>query len=225
MSSVLSAFESTPKQFRGEIIQHAGRIRDTQSITTPLQIAFKKKVVQSLDTFDLEAIKGHLAKKACFAKTLSHVLLGEILETIRDQHLGSINDFDVVLITSNSIPVFCFMNSSKLKVDFNRRKISQDKERLLKLKEEAIVSEHKGLPVLVDDILEKMDGMLSGDKQDELMLHCALRMDEYSYCLDLNHQVHSNLTLLFWNNFLLCGIVALVGAGAYLYSRQKNSTQ
>jgi 5'(3')-deoxyribonucleotidase len=221
MTSVLGAFESTKKQFRGEIVRNSGRIRETQTLKKPLRIAFERKVVQLLETFDLEVVKSCLKSKAGYDKTLSHVLLGEMLEIIRDQHLASINDFDSVMILFDNMPVYCFLNSSKLKTEQMKKKLSLTSERFAKrLKSE--VQEPTNLDKLffVEDVVSSVSEMLSGEKEEDFQMYCALQMDEYSYCLDLNHHVHTNLTLISSRNLILCGIATLVvGIGTYLYYR------
>ena len=208
-ANVLSAFETSKDWIRGDIVRHAGRIRETQTLKKPVQLAFEKKVVQALESFDVEAITPHWGAKAGFDKTISHVLLGEILATVRAQHMGSINDFDCVMILYDNLPVYCFLNTSKLKMDSARKKLALQRERLAKdvevRKEGGGSASDPFVPYFLEETLRDMDGMLSGQQEEDLQRYCALQMDEYSFCLDLNHHAHTNLTLMSSTNILLCG--------------------
>ncbi len=207
------------------IVRNAGRIRDTQSLRKDIRVSFDKKVTQVLDSFDMNLIESMLKTKAGFNKTVSHELLTEILITIRAQHERSINDFDCVIILYNNFPIYCFANSAKFKdnevrnqIERHRRQVGRKATSTAKKKDEDNETE-MDLDKLfyVPQLLADMDDMLAGEKKELFQKLCALQLDEYSYCLDLNHDDDLRREFDFCpeRKLVYVGLFACIALGAY----------
>lgn len=180
------------------IVRTSGRIRDTQSMRNQIKQSFDKKVIQVSDTFDIDIIESNLKMKAGFDKTISHELLTNVLIAIEVTHERSIQDFDCVIILYENLPIYCFINSSKFRVLEVRKDIEEHRKRIRNSKTQSD-TQKKSLDTefeldwndlfYVPQLLADMDDMLAGAK--DYMFHklCALNLNEYSYCLDLNHTI------------------------------------
>lgn len=222
-ANVLSAFESDKGCLRGDIVRHAGRIRETQNLKREIRIAFDKKIVQATETYDAMTFDRRSEVKVGFDKTINCAVLEGIFSTIRSQFPDSINDFDCVMLLHNGLPVYCFLNISKCKAECARKKLSLQKERFaknVKLRKDNLRNATDHLQLYLEEILCDMDEMVSLAGNEKFQRYCALQMDEHSFCLDLNYHTRADSSMLspLQKKIIACGFVAVV-VGACFYSQ------
>ena len=215
MDTVLNNFRNTTQSN-----QH--RILETQSMRNDIRLSFDKKVTQVLDSFDMNVIESVLKTKAGFDKTVRHEVLGEILMIIRAQHEGSINDFDCVMILYNNVPIYCFVNSGKFRVTEVRTELERHRRNVKRKDNESSTDKQRGEEdtevdldkfFYVPQLLADMDDILAGENKEMFQKLCALQLDEYSYCLDLNHDVHRDSDLSSEKKLVYVGLVAALALG------------
>ena len=76
----------------------------------------------------------------------------------------------------------------------------------------------------LEETLCDMDEMVSLADDEKIQRHCALQMDEHSFCLELNFHMCADSSMLspLQKKIIACGFVAVAAVGACFYSQSIN---
>ena len=147
--TLISVFQSSNERYQNQLVAKIGCIHQTKELHSQLRKAKDRSVVVMQDRFDINAIEKEIESKAAFGKTIDKDVIVKILRAVEQIHSKAIEDFDTFFITYSSIPVFVFVNSSKLDFDATAAEMETVIEKLQKDSELP--------PQIKEHILDKID--------------------------------------------------------------------
>lgn len=111
--ALISGFHSSSDSFQ-DTVAKAGRIVRSACLKEQIHLAHKGYVLILNERFQLDDFKELFANKVGHCGSLSQGMLFKTLQAIQAIYPRAIDDFDSILITHNGVPVFVYINSSKL---------------------------------------------------------------------------------------------------------------
>lgn len=181
-----------------------------------INLAVRKKVIILGESFSMNIIEEELDRNIIFDKTLNKDTIKTVFKLIHEHYGKAIKSLDTIIITFDSLPIACFVDSSKIPIESTLEEIKNKVEQQKKINE---IFKNNNNPQLNDLIQEEVLKTLMGITEDPIKLKEAAisRMENCSLLLNINHYMNSSISP--YNPFIyMVAAIPVLWFGKYLLS-------